>query len=396
MPVVNLSCSSNAQQELPVAKIREAFLAREEAPSDILLHLGSGFPSETTRVAELDHFRDKVIVFHARSVDLGVTTSNMTDGSTKDSTFNDIPDGTSSNTMYSPSDGTKISSTHNGMSNGTSGNTTNSSTNSVPDGMSNKSTYNRTYGTTGSSMKNSLFESTSGNSTNGSTNISTNGSTNTSTNSSTNTSTNGSTDNTMGNSLSSVTPAHSSSSSRPRFAPEQTPLRQSSVASRASIDHSAVSYPAPSARMSSSSGKPGYATSPMSSLQRTAPAPATPLSASSLGHAALPGAQRQSPASNTPTHYAQAPVHPFVKYEPVPVPTRHYTPYAPAPHTYNPRASQAGPSPQGLFFGASNYPAQYPQPNGNGHVQTTDQSANTHTVSSHFHVLSPKSDASAS
>lgn len=128
-----------------VAKIREAFLAREEAPSDILLHLGSGFPSEATRVAELDHFRGKVIVFHARSVDLGVTTSNMTDGSTKDSTLNDMPDGTLSNTMYSPTDGTKSSSTHNGMSNGASSNTMNSSVNGIPDGMSNKSTYNRTY-----------------------------------------------------------------------------------------------------------------------------------------------------------------------------------------------------------------------------------------------------------
>ncbi|KEQ76888.1 hypothetical protein M436DRAFT_78624 [Aureobasidium namibiae CBS 147.97] len=127
-----------------VAKIREAFLSREEAPSNILLHLGSGIPSETTKVAELDFFRDKVIVFHARSLDPDDTTSNTRDRSTTDSMLNGIPDGTFSNTMHSPTDSTRSSSTHNGIPNGTSGNTMDSSLNGIPDVMSNKSMYNRT------------------------------------------------------------------------------------------------------------------------------------------------------------------------------------------------------------------------------------------------------------
>lgn len=236
----------------------------------------------------------------------------------------------SNGTVYSTMDNTRGSSTSNSTSknilHSMSGNSMGSSLNGIPNGMSNNTTYSLPDDTMGSSK----IYSTSGNTMSSSTNMLANGST----------------DNSMGNSVSSVTPAHSStSSSRPLFAPEQASLRQSS------IDHSAASYPAPS-------------------------------------DAALSGAQRQSPTSNTPTR--------FVKHEPVPVPTRHYNPYAPAPHTHNPRASQAAPSPQGLFFGASNYPAQYAQPIGNGHVQAANQSANTHTVSFQFHVLSPQSDASGS
>lgn len=457
-----------------VSKIKDAYLAREEAPSNIVLRLGSGFPSETTKVVDLDHFRDKVIVFQAHSVDPDNTTSNTMETSMNDSTPNGIPDGTSSNTTYRPTDDTMGSSTSNSMSNdtsnstsgytmdsslngipadtqndtmyspiydtmgsstndstsksmsnitsgytagsstnsslngdpngmstgtmyspkndtmdfstnngmlngtskSTSGNTTNSSLNGILDGTSSNSTYSPTYNMVGSSTNGGTSKSMSGNtmgsSTNGSTNISTNGSTNGSTNE-------------RGNSVSRATPADSFSSSRPQFTHEATPLRQSSVTSRASVEHSFASYPTPSARMSSSSSKSGYAGRPMSPLERTAPVPATPLSASPRGYAAFHGAQRQSPAFHTPTRYAQAPGHPFIRTEPC-----QYTPYAPASHQQHARAPQAAPRPQELFFGASSFPAQSTQPSRNGPVQTADESANTHPVSFHFHVLYPK------
>ncbi|KAI4765676.1 hypothetical protein E4T52_09296 [Aureobasidium sp. EXF-3400] len=123
------------------------------------------------------------------------------------------------------------------------------------------------------------------------------------------------------------------------------------------------SYPAPSARTSSSSSRPGYATGPMSPPINTAPVPSTPVSASPRGNAALSSAQRHSAAYNTPTRYAQAPGHTLVKNEPNPV-SPHRFPYAPVPHTRNPQALHDS--------------AQYGPFNGNGHVQTDNQAVNTH------------------
>lgn len=60
-----------------VGKIRDSYLSREEAPSDISLHLGSAIPPHTAKVSELDQFGDKVVVFYARSVD-PLTTANAT------------------------------------------------------------------------------------------------------------------------------------------------------------------------------------------------------------------------------------------------------------------------------------------------------------------------------
>ncbi|KAI4748386.1 hypothetical protein E4T50_01395 [Aureobasidium sp. EXF-12298] len=58
-----------------VGKIRDSYLSREEAPSDISLHLGFSIPPLTAKVSELDQFGDKVVVFYARSVDPDNTTS---------------------------------------------------------------------------------------------------------------------------------------------------------------------------------------------------------------------------------------------------------------------------------------------------------------------------------
>ncbi|KAK6003880.1 hypothetical protein QM012_008730 [Aureobasidium pullulans] len=60
-----------------VGKIRDSYLSREEAPSDISLHLGSTIPPHTAKVSELDQFNDKVVVFYARSVD-PLDTTNAT------------------------------------------------------------------------------------------------------------------------------------------------------------------------------------------------------------------------------------------------------------------------------------------------------------------------------
>lgn len=451
-----------------VSKIRDAYLAREEAPSNILLRLGFGFPAETTKVVDLNHFGDKVVVFQACSVDN--TTSNTMERSMNDSTSNGIPNGTLSNKTYSPTDDTMSSLASNSMSNGTSnstsGYTMDSSMNGIPDGMQNNTVYCPTYdtmdGSTNNSTSKSMSHSTSGytmgssansplkgiandmststryspkddmmgsftnsstskntsNSTSGNTadsslngipdgtpsnltyspvyntmgsstsdgtsksmpgntmSVSTKISTNGLTSDPAIGSKNGSTNNAMGNSSSRATPADALSSSRPQFAPEPTPLRQSSVTSRASVDHFSAPYPTPSARMSSSSSKRGYATSPMSPLERTAPVPASPQSASPHGHAALHGAQRQTPAFHTPTRYAQTPGHPSINTDP-----HHYMLYTQAPYSQKPRAPQAASRPQDLFFGASNLPAHSTQPSHNGHVQTVDHSANTHPVS---------------
>lgn len=60
-----------------VGRIRDSYLSREEAPSDISLHLGSVIPPHTAKVSELDQFGDKVVVFYARSVD-PLSTTNAT------------------------------------------------------------------------------------------------------------------------------------------------------------------------------------------------------------------------------------------------------------------------------------------------------------------------------
>ncbi|KAG9685146.1 hypothetical protein KCU95_g14552, partial [Aureobasidium melanogenum] len=59
-----VKCTSKTSVE----RIRDSYLSREEAPSDISLHLESIIPPLTAKVSELDNFGDKVIVFHARSV----------------------------------------------------------------------------------------------------------------------------------------------------------------------------------------------------------------------------------------------------------------------------------------------------------------------------------------
>lgn len=58
-----------------VGKIRDSYLSREEAPSDISLHLGFSILPLTAKVSELDQFGDKVVVFYARSVDPDNTTN---------------------------------------------------------------------------------------------------------------------------------------------------------------------------------------------------------------------------------------------------------------------------------------------------------------------------------
>jgi hypothetical protein len=95
-------------------------------------------------------------------------------------------------------------------------------------------------------------------------------------------------------------------------------IRHPSVSPRTSVDYSRP-YSAPTARMSSSSSKPGYAASPTSPLVNNAPVPSTPIQASPRGSSALSSAHRQG-SVNTPTRYAHAPGHPSIKNEPAPVP----------------------------------------------------------------------------
>jgi hypothetical protein len=277
-----------------VGKIKEAFLGRDEAPSNILLCLGSGFPSETTKVGDLDHFHDKVIVFQARSVDPANTTSN---------TMDDMMNNTMTNTSNDTSNNTSI--------NVTSAHSSLSSLSSPSPAVSRPQF----------------------------------------------------TAELMGNGISTASPSGA-----------PAPVRHPSVASRMSTDRSG-SYPAPSAKMSSSSNQPGYATSPMTPLVNTAPVPSTPVSASPRGNAALSSAQRHSAAYNTPTRYVQAPGHTLVKNEPNPVSPHHF-PYALVPHTRNPQALHDS--------------AQYGPFNGNGHLQTDNQAVNTYPVSLYFLTSLPK------
>lgn len=48
-------------------KIRGAYLSREQVPSDVVLYCNSQAPSAATRVSELDHYGDKIVVFHVQS-----------------------------------------------------------------------------------------------------------------------------------------------------------------------------------------------------------------------------------------------------------------------------------------------------------------------------------------
>ncbi|CAD0091042.1 unnamed protein product [Aureobasidium mustum] len=81
MPLTDASRESfmfvKCTSKTSVGKIRDSYLAREEAPSDISLHLGSTIPPHTTKVSELDEFGDKVVVFYARSVE-PLDTTNAT------------------------------------------------------------------------------------------------------------------------------------------------------------------------------------------------------------------------------------------------------------------------------------------------------------------------------
>jgi hypothetical protein len=290
-----------------VGKIKEAYLAREEAPSDVSLRLGSVVPSGTIKVGELDHFNDKVIVFHARDVDPLDTTTNTIDGSTS-STSN-----TPSNTKNA---------TDNTSNGANSAHSSLSSLSSLP------------------SPSTPQFAAHS-----------------------------------MGNGISGPSPSGASAS-----------VRHPSVSSRTSVDHSRP-YSAPSARMSSSSSKPGYPGSPKSPLVKTDPVPSTPVSTSSCGNPALSSTQHHMPAYNTPTRYAQAPGQPFIKHEPIPVPTHPFISYAPAPHAQYPQPPRTAPRPQGLSYGSPHNAAHHGQPIGNGHVQPADQSVNTHPVSLSFIFL---------
>jgi hypothetical protein len=177
----------------------------------------------------------------------------------------------------------------------------------------------------------------------------------------------------MGNSISGPSPSGAPAS-----------VRHPSISSRASVDHSRP-YSAPSARMSSSSSKTGYAGSPKSPLVKTDPVSSTPVSTSSRGNPALSSTQHH--IHNTPTRYPQAPGQPFIKHEPIPVPTHPFIPYAPAPHAQYPQPLRAAPRPQGLSYGLPHNAAHHGQPIGNGHVQPADQSVNTHPVSLSFIFL---------
>ncbi|KAI4715999.1 hypothetical protein E4T48_07804 [Aureobasidium sp. EXF-10727] len=90
-----------------VGKIREAYLSRDEAPIDISLHMGSIIPSDTAKVSELDHFGDKVIVFHALDVDQANTTNSTMNSASNGATF-----ATSANPLYSPAYSTPTRDAH--------------------------------------------------------------------------------------------------------------------------------------------------------------------------------------------------------------------------------------------------------------------------------------------
>ncbi|KAI4851197.1 hypothetical protein E4T45_05182, partial [Aureobasidium sp. EXF-8846] len=293
---------------LPLADIRDAYLGREEAPADVLLRMGSVVPSGTIKVGDLDHFNDKVIVFHARSVD-PLTTTNTMDGAT--------------------------SSTSNNTSNGTSNNTSN-------DVNSAHSSFGP-WSSVSSVASTPRFAVDS-----------------------------------MGNSISVA------SLSAP---PAST--KYPSVSPRTSLDPSRP-YAVPSARMSSSSSKSGYAAGPTSPLVNHAPGPSTPIQASPRGSSALSSARRQSSVNSTSTRYAQSPGHPPIKDEPVAVPPHHHRhiPYTP-PTSHIPQSQQAAPRPQGLSYGLPHDTLQYAQPNGNVHAQPADQALSTHPVSSSFVFLFP-------
>jgi hypothetical protein len=276
-----------------VDKIRDAYLGREEAPADILLRLGSVVPPGTIKVGDLDHFNDRVIVFHARSID-PLTTTNTMDGVTS-STSNDVTSAQSS--LYPLSSVSSVAST-----------------------------------------PRLAVDS-------------------------------------MGNGISATSLSAPSAS-----------VRHPSVSPRTSIDQFRP-YAVPSARMSSSSSKSGYAASPTSPPVNHAPVPSTPIQASPRGSSALSSARRQSSVNNTPTRYAQGPGHSSIKNEPVPVPSHHHghIPYTPPmPHAQNPRSQQAVPRPQGLTYGLPHDLVQYVQPNGNVYAQPADHAVHTHPVSLSF------------
>jgi hypothetical protein len=288
-----------------VGKIKEAYLAREEAPSDVSLRLGSVVPSGTVKVGNLDHFNDKVIVFHARSVDPLDTTTNTIDGSTSSTSNN--TSSTTKNATDNTSNG--ANSAHSSLS----------SLSSLP------------------SPSTPQFAAHS-----------------------------------MGNGISGPSPSGAPAS-----------VRHPSISSRTSANPFRP-YSAPSARMSSSSSKPGYATSPRSPLVKTDPVPSTPGPTSSRGNPTLSSTQHHIPAYHTPTRYAQAAGSPFVKHEPIPVPTHPYVPYTPAPQARYVQPPRAAPRPQGLSYGPLHNPAHHSQPNGIGHVQPASDAASTHPVSLFF------------
>jgi hypothetical protein len=284
-----------------VDKIRDAYLGREEAPADVLLRLGSVVPSGTIKVGDLDRFNDRVVVFHARSVN-PLTTTNTMDGVTS-STSND----------------------------------TSNTSNDVNSASSSLCPLSSVFSV--ASTPRLAVDS-------------------------------------MGNGISAAS-----------LSAPPASIRHPSVSSRTSVDHSRP-YAAPSARMSSSSSKSGYAKSSTSPLVKHAPVSSTPIQESPRGSSALSSARRQSSVNNTPTRYLQGPGHTPIKNEPVPVPSHdhRYIPYTPPmSHAQNPRSQQAAPRPYGL----PHDPVQYAQPNGNVYAQPADQAVNTHPVSSSFLFLFP-------
>ncbi|KAH0369733.1 hypothetical protein KCU65_g3085, partial [Aureobasidium melanogenum] len=79
MPLTDASRESfmfvKCTNKTTVGKIRDSYLSREEAPSDVSLHLGFSIPPLTAKVSELDQVGDKVVVFYARSIDPDKTTN---------------------------------------------------------------------------------------------------------------------------------------------------------------------------------------------------------------------------------------------------------------------------------------------------------------------------------
>ncbi|CAD0094132.1 unnamed protein product [Aureobasidium vineae] len=282
MPVIDACRESfmfvKCTGKISVGKVRESYLSREEAPSDILLHMGSTIPSDTAKVSELVHFGDKVIVFHA----LGVVPANTTD------TMNSTSNGPTSAIFANLSVPSRLQ--------------------FAPESKEN--------GVSGALLSGAL-----------------------------------------------------------------TSVRQSSVSSRSSVNQSGLSSASSARRAPSSSSVPGHTPGASSPLTRPAPAPSTPASAIPRASVGLPTSKHHSPAYSTPTRYAQASVLPSVKNEPVPAPPYGYVSYTPAPHAQGPQPLQASPRLQGPYYGTPHVPAQYGQPNGNGHGPSTTQVDNTHSVS---------------